>query len=957
MFGKIHYKMYKSGKLWCTALIAGLALAFGAGVNTATAHADVQTTGAQTTLVATQPQQKVNAATETEANQESGNANTATQTADTPVQNNNQAYDHNDQGNYANLDGWSFSDGHLRASGWQASNETQSKPYHYVILYDASQNRELMRQAVNPVDRPDVQQAHNVYAANQSGFNADFKLNDAQLLAVANDQLRIVSRYSDQAEGGEGQKLDYWFDPISMDHGNYGNLDSLKIADGKVTVSGWQASNQAAVDPYHWVILLANGHEVARQLVDDHQERNDVAAAYPTINNADQSGFQISFPLSSLSGIQTLQVVSRWSDDAKGGEGQRVDYWYNPVNIDYGNHGALDNMEGKDGKLLVSGWQATNQANSNDSHWLILFDASRGQEIARQKVAATARPDVAKALPTIVNAGQSGFSAEFEVPAAYAGDSLQVVSRYSNDDKTGEGQHVDYWFPASSTENEGHLDDFNLSNGQLTVSGWHATDASLAQQHRFLILYDNTDNRQVAVAKSTTVSRPDVAKAYSNIVSANNSGFSGSFADAQLVPGHTYSVVSRYSTSAEGNGDVAGATHTDYWSNQVTLDQRAYAIDNFQADGKQYKVSGWVADDNAINQPNAVVILLNHDNGQTRELGRAQITDWTDRSDVADAYSSLYRSGKSGFNVSFNVDPATVTGDLQLVLRFYSDDQNADSDSSQWTQNYPTNAGFFDQVKVNGDNVTVSGWHVNSQSARMPYSWLIVVEQGKGEIFRTQLGNGQTNTSRPDVAKLYGYVPGALNSGFNASFNIGGANKKNFYVIHRYSASSDGNSDYVDTNSAMFYGDVMRHPIQWWMPSETVPYPDLSQLSNFWIHVRIGQNRVYLMNGNDVVYTMYCTAGRYVNGVSMTPTGTYYVQPERGDEFAFAYHWTSWLNHGEYLFHSVIFGSAWSGQIDPSEAAKLGVQPGSHGCIRLSLPDADWIQHHVPTGTKVVIDN
>ncbi len=84
----------------------------------------------------------------------------------------------------------------------------------------------------------------------------------------------------------------------------------------------------------------------------------------------------------------------------------------------------------------------------------------------------------------------------------------------------------------------------------------------------------------------------------------------------------------------------------------------------------------------------------------------------------------------------------------------------------------------------------------------------------------------------------------------------------------------------------------MRHPIQWWMSSETVPYPDLSQLHDFWIHVRIGQNRVYLMDGNNVVYTMYCTAGRYVNGVSLTPTGTYYIQQERGDEFDYAFHWS-----------------------------------------------------------------
>ncbi|MCT6848759.1 MAG: L,D-transpeptidase, partial [Apilactobacillus kunkeei] len=27
----------------------------------------------------------------------------------------------------------------------------------------------------------------------------------------------------------------------------------------------------------------------------------------------------------------------------------------------------------------------------------------------------------------------------------------------------------------------------------------------------------------------------------------------------------------------------------------------------------------------------------------------------------------------------------------------------------------------------------------------------------------------------------------------------------------------------------------------------------------------------------------------------------------------------------------------------------------SHGCVRLSIPDAKWINSSVPTGTKVVI--
>lgn len=439
MLKKTHYKMYKSGKLWCTALIAGVFLAFGA--QTTTAHADTQAANDQP-LVTAQVANNLTANSQSQTANQSASA--AAQTPATPVQNNNQSYNKNDQGNYAHLDGWSLSDGHLQASGWQASNQTQTKSYHYVIVYDASQNRELMRQAVTPVDRPDVQKVHNVYAANQSGFNADFKLDAAQLKAVTNDQLRIISRYSDQAEGGEGQYLDYWFDPLRMDQGNYGHLDSLQVTNGKVTVtvSGWQASNQAVDDNYHWIILLANGREISRQLVSDQLTRTDVAKAYPMVNNAVYSGFQVSFPLNSLAGIQNLQIVSRWSNDQKGGEGQRVDYWYNPVNIDEGNHGSLDNMEGKDGKLLVSGWQATNQASANASHWLILFDATRGKEITRQKVAAVARPDVAKALPTVMNASQSGFSGAFVVPAAYAGDSLQIVSRYSNDDKTGEGQHV-----------------------------------------------------------------------------------------------------------------------------------------------------------------------------------------------------------------------------------------------------------------------------------------------------------------------------------------------------------------------------------------------------------------------------------------------------------------------------------------------------------------------------------
>ena len=157
---------------------------------------------------------------------------------------------------------------------------------------------------------------------------------------------------------------------------------------------------------------------------------------------------------------------------------------------------------------------------------------------------------------------------------------------------------------------------------------------------------------------------------------------------------------------------------------------------------------------------------------------------------------------------------------------------------------------------------------------------------------------------------------------------------------------------------------VMRTPINWRLPSETVAYPNLKQLNDFWIKVVISKNRVYLMDGKKAVYTMYASAGEYERQAggkkkSTTPTGTYYIQAERGDSFynpnlsEGANYWTSWLNHGEYLFHTVPTDA--NGNYKVAEAKKLGKKPASHGCIRLSVADAKWINQNVPQGTKVVI--
>ena len=154
---------------------------------------------------------------------------------------------------------------------------------------------------------------------------------------------------------------------------------------------------------------------------------------------------------------------------------------------------------------------------------------------------------------------------------------------------------------------------------------------------------------------------------------------------------------------------------------------------------------------------------------------------------------------------------------------------------------------------------------------------------------------------------------------------------------------------------------LMRKPIDYTQSSETVNYPDLSKVHHLNILVIVHQNRVYLRDGNHVIYTMYCSAGVKdpKTGHTTTPLGTYYIQNEHGQSFynsslkEVANYWTSFKNHGEYLFHTVPTDA--QGNYKPAEAAKLGKDTGSHGCIRLSIPDAKFIQT-VPVNTPVKIE-
>ena len=603
------------------------------------------------------------------------------------------------------------------------------------------------------------------------------------------------------------------------DHGNYAYIDSVKLNDqGQVQVSGWHATNDAQGKPYHYIIAYDNTtkSEITRVQVTNPVTRNDVQQAH-NVYGAAQSGFNVTFNINPdvLANADSIRFISRYSASASGNS-NNADFWYAPITFDKQNHAYLDSVTIKDGQLQVSGWNATNQAANKKYHTIIVYDRTDNKVVGSQIVQNVARPDVAKAYPNVINADKSGFFASFDLSQLNLSHQLQIISRYGTN-AAGNGTNVDYYFTPITNgnyTNQGNLDSFNISNGkQLTVSGWHADDISKLESNHFLILFDNTANKQVTVVKAEQVSRPDVAQAYKSVATAGQSGLKASFdlASLNLTPGHSYSVVSRYSTDATGNG--GSGQYTDYWFKPVTLNQQDYYLDQVKMTNDGLHVAGWMASDYSKGRDNAFIIVLN--NG--KEIARQKVT-LSNRADVANAKTSIYNSLKSGFDTTIKFNPASATGNLQVLMRF-SSDANGNSDyADQYSKTYASNASYFDSIQVTDTSIYVSGWHASDQSANKPYQYLIFVDANSGqELYRQRVLD--INRPRSDVAAGNPTIINADKSGYQLGFTIPSQlDHHTVKIIHRITDDINGNGNYVDT-----YSDpVSIHNNRWAWPFPSV---------------------------------------------------------------------------------------------------------------------------------------
>lgn len=627
---------------------------------------------------------------------------------------------------------------------------------------------------------------------------------DNQPATVATDQLVNTESTTGSSQQATPDTTSQNSSVDVNDHGNYANLDSQQINDqGQLVATGWHATNESAGRDYHYLIAydMTNNREIARQNIsgtDNVVRRPDVQRAH-NVAGAGQSGFKVTFDLSKvLANTDAVQLVSRYSSDPQGNAND-VDYWFAPITVNRSNYASLDGATATDGKLTLTGWHASNQAADKPYHYIIVLDRTTGREVARQVVSERVkRPDVAKALPGIEGAGQSGFTVSFDLNRFNFNHQLQVLSRYSAT-QDGNSNYLDYYFApitSGSNVNAGAVDRIDWSNlAAVSISGWHANDAAQFEPNHFLILFDNTANRQVAVAKVSNNQRSDVAKAYPGIKMAGQSGFTGGFdlTKASLTGGHSYAIVSRYSTSDQGNGGAG--SYTDYWSAPVTLNQHQSNIDSIRMTTTGLQVSGWMASDYSTSSPYAYVIILN--NGH--EIARQALT-LTDRPDVAKVMSSIYNSRQSGFSTLVKFDPTQVTGNLQVILRFSSDKAGNSQYDDQYSQNYASNQGWFDQAALKGNQVVVSGWHASNQSASHKYHWLIAVDQNGHELGRWQVTNA--NQARPDLATAVGYILNSDHSGFNITFNVtDNMQHKVIRLIDRLTDDPAGNGNAIDVYS------------------------------------------------------------------------------------------------------------------------------------------------------------
>lgn len=604
---------------------------------------------------------------------------------------------------------------------------------------------------------------------------------------------------------------------------NAGNVDSASAdKDGNVVFNGWHAANQYQEGMHHFVIVLdgGNNHDELYRHEVTTVERPDIDKAYPKAPIAGQGGFTIAVPADRLNGANSLRLVSRYTSDAAGNPAGGSDYWFPVVTT---KAGWLDQFKVDGNQITVSGWHVDDQAASKTEHTVILWDKTKGREVARTTVENVASADLPKVgYATVANGAQARFTANFTITPDMMGDEFTIVSRYNKPGQQ-DSDTSDLWLGGlkiNKTGNAGYLDNFSVdkANKKINVSGWHADDMSAAEPEHIVILFDTTTGREVERQTVATTNSSDVARAYGNINNAGKSRFNVQFALTPALLNHQLEVISRYSVAGKENND-----YSDYWftNNQLNLATNKQGwLDKFVLDKPNNKVvvSGWNADDASALMPNHFIILF--DKTANKELGHKIVTNAASP-DVAASYAGgIVNSNRARFSTSFKITPEMVGHQLMVISR-YSDSAKEDNYGHYSDYCFNNNildfkinqAAYLDNFKIDqaAGKVYVSGWHADDASTYMPGHYVILFDKTAGHELAHQLVG--TTASGDIVRAGYGNIANANQARFSTSFNIMPEMVgHDLAIISRYSNSDT--KEYGSATSDYCFNNVLNFPVK-----------------------------------------------------------------------------------------------------------------------------------------------
>lgn len=546
---------------------------------------------------------------------------------------------------------------------------------------------------------------------------------------------------------------------------NFGSLDGHSIrqvsdSEAALHVAGWHASGASAVMPNGWLIVFDNtlGHEIKRVQIKP-VNRPDVQAAYPNVYGSLQSGFDQDILIPLANAGDDLTIIARYSSDAVSGEGQRIDHWFDRMNVDHGNHAYVDSVQFANGQLHVAGWHVTNQSIGRPYHSIIVLNANTGRELGRYTSSQpVSRPDLTRVFLGVITAAQNGFSGDIALTAGMGDQPIRIISRWSAT-ADANSNYVDYWFAPQQLypdlSNRAALDGFTAQGAVISAAGWHATTQSLGRGHHYIILFDQTTNREVQRREVTdNNNRPDVAQAFPGVYNADHAGFNVQFTVDSSVNGHRLVILSRWTDDPAGNGNAV-----DYWfgSQPVTPEapvipaggvnspdnfnvKQAFHIDGIepvleedrgQGIAKGLKVTGWAisnycanwnyktwrdemssTDKNVwmnargesitlrVNGKDLYTILPQYDGFWNNNMGLS-------RPDVAAKYPDVWDSLHGGFSdylffedeyKMWNIYDVKPTDNCQIVVRFQA--PGVDKHTEMVSPIYHFDASMWDHAKV-----------------------------------------------------------------------------------------------------------------------------------------------------------------------------------------------------------------------------------------------------------------